>query len=136
VTDVEALTAALAAEHAAVFGYGAAGARLPEPRRARARSAYQAHLARRDELVALLADAGADVAPAAPAYELPRPVRTPADAVAVLLTIEERAAVTYAAMVGATTGQVRGLAARALQEAAVRAAEWRGGSVPFPGLPR
>ncbi|MGV9237981.1 DUF4439 domain-containing protein, partial [Streptomyces nigra] len=43
---VTALQAALAAEHAAVYGYGVVGGRIGEDRRSDARAAYDAHRAR------------------------------------------------------------------------------------------
>lgn len=132
--EVEALQRALAGEHAAVYGYGVAGARLSGPARGGARAGYDAHLARRDQLTGLLVDAGQVPVPAEPAYELPS-VGTAAEAVALALGIEERLGVVYGDVVAAAGGFVRELAARALQDTAVRAAGWRGGSVPFPGQP-
>jgi hypothetical protein len=49
--------------------------------------------------------------------------------------LEERLAAVWADAVGVLTGTLRALAVGGLREAAVRAAGWRGGSVPFPGLP-
>uniref|UniRef100_UPI00110FF4E4 DUF4439 domain-containing protein n=1 Tax=Streptomyces chryseus TaxID=68186 RepID=UPI00110FF4E4 len=40
---VEAVQAALAAEHAAVYGYGVVGGRVADERRDEAREAYDAH---------------------------------------------------------------------------------------------
>lgn len=132
--EIEALQRALAGEHAAVYGYGAAGARLSGSARARARGAYDAHVARRDRLAALLVDAGQVPRAAEPAYELPR-VASPADAESLALGMEERLAVVYGDLVAAASGALRELAARTLQETAVRASQWRGASTPFPGLP-
>ncbi|MGV9632289.1 DUF4439 domain-containing protein, partial [Streptomyces sp. NPDC003487] len=55
---IEALQAALAAEHAAVYGYGVVGGRIGETRRAEARAAYAAHRARRDALAGEVRDGG------------------------------------------------------------------------------
>ncbi|NED21451.1 DUF4439 domain-containing protein, partial [Streptomyces sp. SID9913] len=49
--ELRALQAALAAEHAAVYGYGVVGGRIGKERAPQARSAYDAHRARRDTLV-------------------------------------------------------------------------------------
>jgi hypothetical protein len=131
---LDALQAALAAEHAAVYGYGAAGARLRGDAETRARAAYDAHRARRDQLTQLIRSRqGAPVA-AAPAYALPFPVRTPAEATRLAAHLEEAVAAVYADLVAAGDRATRQLAVRALQEAAVRAVSWRGTSVPFPGL--
>ncbi|MYS45182.1 DUF4439 domain-containing protein, partial [Streptomyces sp. SID5998] len=48
--ELTAAQAALAAEHAAVYGYGVVGGRIGRERRAEARTAYDAHRARRDAL--------------------------------------------------------------------------------------
>ena len=134
-SEVTARQRALAAEHAAVYGYGIAGAWLRGAERTRARAAYAGHLARRDRLSALLVDAGQTPVAAEPAYALPPEVRGPEDATALARVLEERVAAVYADLVAASGGEHRRLPALAMQEAAVRAAEWRGGSLPFPGLP-
>jgi hypothetical protein len=132
--SLDAVQAALAAEHAAIYGYGVAGARLRGDAQARARAAFDAHRARRDQLQALIRSRqGAPVA-AAPAYALPFPVRTAADATRLATHLEESVAAVYADLVAAGDGATRRLAAYALQEAAVRAVRWRGRSTPFPGL--
>ncbi len=56
--ELRALQAALAAEHAAVYGYGVVGGRIGEQRRTEARTAYDAHRARRDALVRDVKDVG------------------------------------------------------------------------------
>ena len=100
-----AVQAALAAEHAAVYGYGVVGARVSAAREAEARAAYDAHRARRDALRRTVTDLGG----------------TPVAAV-------------YADLVRAATSDLRRDAAGWLREAAVRAVRWRGESVAFPGL--
>ncbi|MGW4823543.1 ferritin-like domain-containing protein [Streptomyces sp. NPDC004227] len=137
VTDrrrLEALQAALAAEHAAVYGYGVVGGRIGESRRAEARSAYDAHRARRDALVREVRDLGGQPVAAAAAYALPFPVPDSAAAVRFAAELEERVAGVYSDLVRAAAGGRRREAAAALREAAVRAVRWRGGSVAFPGL--
>ncbi|MGW3512563.1 ferritin-like domain-containing protein [Streptomyces sp. NPDC000994] len=137
VTDrrrLEALQAALAAEHAAVYGYGVVGGRIGESRRAEARSAYDAHRARRDALVREVRDLGGQPVAAAAAYALPFPVPDSAAAVRFAAELEERVAGVYSDLVRAAAGGRRREAAGALREAAVRAVRWRGGSVAFPGL--
>lgn len=129
-----AVQEALAAEHAAVYGYGVVGARVADGRREEARQAYAAHRARRDALSRTVRGLGGEPAVAAPAYALPFAVPDPAAAVRLATELEERLAGVYGDMVRATTGRLRHEAAVALREAAVRAVRWRGGSVPFPGL--
>lgn len=134
-TTVRALQSVLAGEHAAVYGYGVLGAHLSGPARRRALSAYDAHRARRDELVALIRAQHAEPAAAAASYALPAPVATALDAVGLATLLEERLAAVWADAVADLTGDLRVLAVRGLRDAAVRATRWRGASVPFPGLP-
>jgi len=131
---VDVLQDALAAEHAVVYGYGVAGARLTGRARERALRAYDRHRAQRDELVRVVADRGGDpVAPAA-SYALPHPVEDARDALALVTLLEERLAAVWADAVLELHGDLRQRAAEGLREAAVAAALWRRGSVPFPGL--
>ena len=131
---VPVLQAALAAQHAVVFGYGVAGARLSGDTRRRAQRGYDAHRARRDELSALLVERGTEPEPPAASYALPRPVEDARDAVELLTLLEERLAAVWADAVLELHGDLRGLATAGLRDAAVAAALWRRGSVPFPGL--
>ncbi|MFE0730024.1 ferritin-like domain-containing protein [Streptomyces antibioticus] len=132
--ELTALQAALAAEHAAVYGYGVVGGRIGEARRTEARAAYDAHRARRDALAREVRDLGADPVAASAAYGLPFPVPDASAAVRLAAELEDRVAGVYSDLVRATSGVRRGEAAGALREAAVRAVRWRGGSVAFPGL--
>jgi hypothetical protein len=132
--ELKAVQAALGAEHAAVYGYGVVGGKVSEKLRAEAQSAYDAHRARRDELERVVRDVGHKPEPAAAAYALPFPVPDSDAAVRLAAELEERVAGVYSDLVRAAEGERRRDAARALREAAVRAARWRGGSVAFPGL--
>jgi hypothetical protein len=132
--ELKALQAALAAEHAAVYGYGVVGGRIRAGRRTEARSAYDAHRSRRDALVREVRDLGGTPVAAAAAYALPFPVPDPAAAVRLAAELEDRVAGVYSDLVRATGGERRRAAAGALREAAVRAVRWSGESVAFPGL--
>ncbi|MET7458179.1 DUF4439 domain-containing protein [Streptomyces sp. NPDC005574] len=132
--ELKALQAALAAEHAAVYGYGVVGGRVGEERRPEARAAYDAHRARRDALVRAVRDLGGRPTAAAAAYALPFPVPDPAAAVRLAAELEDRVAGVYSDLVRAAEAGQRRTAAEALREAAVRAVRWRGESVAFPGL--
>ncbi|MGX1510846.1 ferritin-like domain-containing protein [Streptomyces collinus] len=131
---LDALQAALAAEHAAVYGYGVVGGRIAEERRAEARTAYDAHRARRDALAREVRDLGGAPVAAAAGYALPFSVPDSAAAVRLAAELEDRVAGVYSDLVRAAEGDGRASAAAALREAAVRAVRWRGGSVAFPGL--
>ncbi len=134
-TEIEALQAALAGEHAAVWAYGVVGARVVARRVGEAGTALDEHRVQRDILDALLRSMGTEPVVAEAAYALPLPVRTSSSALALAVLLEERLAALYGDVVSAsTTRPVRVLAVAALRDAALRAAQWRGGSVPFPGL--
>jgi hypothetical protein len=132
--ELKALQAALAAEHAAVYGYGVVGGRIREDRRTEAKAAYDAHRARRDALAREVRDLGGTPVAAAAAYALPFPVPDSAAAVLFAAELEDRVAGVYSDLVRASGGERRRTAAGALREAAVRAVRWRGESVAFPGL--
>ena len=133
-TAVPALQSALAGEHAAIYGYGVVGAHLRGGARAKARTAYDEHRRRRDQLQQRLVERGATPVAASAAYRLPRPVVTARDATTLATELEERLAAVWVDAVADLRGELRELAAQVLQDVAVRAAGWRGGSVPFPGL--
>ena len=131
---LKALQAALAAEHAAVYGYGVVGGQIRAGRRTEARAAYDAHRARRDALTREVRDLGGTPVAAAAGYALPFPVPDSAAAVRLATELEDRVAGVYSDLVRATGGERRRMAAGALREAAVRAVRWSGESVAFPGL--
>lgn len=131
---LKATQAALAAEHAAVYGYGVVGGRVDRDRQDEARRAHDAHRARRDALYRAVRELGARPRAAAAAYRLPFEVPDSAAAVRLAAELEDRVAGVYADLVRATTGARRREAAAALREAAVRSVRWRGSSVAFPGL--
>lgn len=131
---LKAAQAALAAEHAAVYGYGVAGGRVAADRRAEATAAHHAHRARRDALVRTVRGLGGEPVAADPAYALPFAVPGAAEAVRLAAVLEDRVADVYSDLVRAADGPLRRDAADALREAAVRAVRWRGSGVPFPGL--
>ena len=87
----EALALALAAEHAAIFGYGVVGARLDRAGQTAARQAESAHRDRRDALLVRLVAASASPPPAAPAYALPFPVSDRDSALRLAVHLEEGA---------------------------------------------
>jgi hypothetical protein len=131
---LRAAQAALAAEHAAVYGYGTLGGRLEGDRRRDATAACDAHRARRDTLARTVRDLGGTPVPAHAAYALPFAVRDPATALRLAAVLEDRVAGVYSDLVRAAQGPLRQDAAGALREAAVRAVRWRGTGVAFPGL--
>ena len=114
----------LATEHAAVYAYGALGARLDDATRRQAVAAYDAHRTRRDALVALLRARGQRIAGPAPSYDVAVADRTAALLLAV--RVETELGVRWRDLVAATDeAALRRLAVQGLQDSAVRAAQWR-----------
>jgi hypothetical protein len=133
--QIAALQAALAAEHAAVYGYGVAGALLAGPARAQALADLTAHRVARDTLEAMLTGLGATPVAASPAYALPFPVNGTASAKRLAVTLEEGVTRAYLGVVAVNSPALRAFGATAMQAAANRAVAWRGTTVPFPGMP-
>lgn len=133
-TAARPLQDVLAAVHAVVYGYGVAGARLRGTERARAGRRWNHYRQLRDELSGLVQRLGGAPEQPAAAYTLPAPVRTPHDARVLATLLEERLAAAWADAVLELPGEQRRVAVDGLRDAAVAAALWRGGSVPFPGL--
>lgn len=99
-----ATQAALAAEHAAVYGYGVLGARVPEKRRTEASAAYDGHRARRDALQRTVRDLGGAPVAADAAYALPFAVADTASALRLAAVLEDRIAGACSDLVRATEG--------------------------------
>ena len=129
-----ALQSALAAEHAAVYGYGIVGANLTGSRQAAAMADWVAHQVARDTLEAMLRSRGAQPVAAAAAYRLPVTVRTGGQAVSLAVFLEDRVATAYLGLVAVSDISIRQFGALQVRAAALRAASWRGSTVAFPGL--
>jgi hypothetical protein len=133
---VPALQAALAAEHAAVYGYGVLGARLRGAQQQAARDLWAAHRAKRDRLSAFIIAQKAEPVSSDAAYRLPlRPVSA-TTAVQLAAALEERVVSAYLGLVGVDDPKVRRFAAQSMQEAMGRAVRWGAPGPPtaFPGL--
>jgi hypothetical protein len=133
--EISALQAALAAEHAAVYGYGVVGAHLTGHALAAARADWVAHQVARDSLESMLQSAAATPVAADAAYRLPQRVHGTSAAIALAVTLENRVAEAYLGLVAATRPALRKFGAREVVAAAIRAASWRGHTVAFPGFP-
>jgi Domain of unknown function (DUF4439) len=132
---VTALQGALAAENAAIYGYGVAGAHLAGPPQAAATAFWNDHRSARDALAALLDARGQQPVAADDAYRLPFGVRTESEAVSLAAFLEDGVTTAYLGLVATGDAGLRAFGARAMQGSAVRAAFWRGSSAAFPGLP-
>jgi hypothetical protein len=133
--DISALQGALAAEHAAVYGYGVVGAMLSGTDQAAARTDWIAHQEARDTLEAMLVKLGATPVAASAAYQLPFAVTGPAAAKALAVVLEDGVTQAYLAVVAVTDRTLRSFGALAMQPPANRAAFWRGRTIAFPGMP-
>ncbi|WP_243723036.1 ferritin-like domain-containing protein [Actinomadura sp. 7K507] len=137
-SGAETVQKALAAEHAAVYGYGVLGARLRGSLRQTAKAVWDAHRAQRDALVSLLS--GTPVVAAA-AYELPVEVTSARSAARLAAALEDDLVPAYVALAGLSSPDLRAFAADSAQRALARSAGWRskaGAPAPegaFPGLP-
>jgi hypothetical protein len=134
-SDITALQGALAAEHAAVYGYGVVGAMLSGADQAAAHTDWIAHQEARDTLEAMLGKLGATPVAASPAYQLPFTVTGAAEAKALAALLEEGVTQAYLAVVAVRDRTLRSFGALAMQPPANRAAGWRGSTVAFPGMP-
>lgn len=139
---INALQAALAAEHAAVWTLQLVTAFLPDEHDGTVAAAATAHRARRDATERLLRDHGVTPVPAEPAYTSPEPVTDAPSSLAVLVAVEADAAAGWRSVIDWTDDrELRQAALDGLTEAAVRAARWRlvAGTEPvttaFPGQP-
>ncbi|HZX02359.1 ferritin-like domain-containing protein [Kribbella sp.] len=132
--QLDALQAALAGEHAAMYGVGVAGGKLTGARYQEATDLFGAHRNSRDQLSAMIVAAGQTPVAAEPAYDLPQAVTNAATATALVLLIERRIAAVYGDLVeAAEQGPVRQFAIDALQAAAGNQLVWGGAPVAFPG---
>ncbi len=140
------LESVLVAEHAAIYGYGQAGAALvrlqaPVSLLAQTRSGYDALRASRDELSDAIAAAGGGPPPALTGYALPFPLQNTGDVVRLLAGMEDRLCAAAATAARSVTGRL--LISDVLNAAAVRAVRLRllGGATPakavtpLPGIP-
>ena len=137
-----ALGEALAAAHAAVWGYGVVGAALGEGANSTAAAAETAHRDARDRLTALLVERGTEPVGAKGGYTLPFPVLSQVDAAALAVVLEDGVSAAWVRVLDqAAERATRELAVTALGDAEVRAVGWRAaaGQTPvtraFPGLP-
>jgi hypothetical protein len=134
VTAVQALQAALAAEEAAVFGYGVAGAHLSGSRKSAAEQDWTEHNEARDTLTTMISALGAAPVAAQAFYRLPFSVHDAASAAKLAADLEDGVTRAYLGLVAVSDRRLRTFGALAMQASAERAAFWRGTTEAFPGL--
>lgn len=121
-----ALFDALAAEHAAIYGYGMVSAHSLPTRNELVSQALDEHRDRREAAVALLEERSVKVPLPAAGYQLPMTVQTPTDAAKLAVRMEEDCAVAWrAVMEQSDSEQDRAFALTGVTQCAVMAARWR-----------
>ena len=131
---VRALQAALAAEDAAIFGYGVAGAHLTGNRKSAAEQDWTGHNEARDTLTAMISALGPAPVAGQAFYRLPFEVNDAAGAAKLAAYLEEGVTRAYLGLVAVSDQRLRTFGALAMQASAERAAFWRGTTEAFPGL--
>jgi hypothetical protein len=129
-----ALQSALAAENAAVYGYGVAGAQLGTAARDQALRDWTQHEVARDQLQAMLTSLGVRPVAAQPAYRLPFPVHGTRAAISLAGYLENQVAAAYLGVVALDDSRLRTWGAAQARACALRATTWLGRTVAFPGL--
>jgi hypothetical protein len=133
-TPVSALQGALAAEHAACYGYTVSGAYLSGSRQAAAEQDWTGHDQARDALAGMIARLGATPVAAQAFYDLPFRVHDAGTAMALAAYLEDGVTGGYLGIVSVDDQRLRSFGALAMQGSADRAAYWRGRTQAFPGL--
>lgn len=136
-TLLGALQTTLAAEHAAIYVYGALGAKTSRDSApvlfAAISDAYAQHRSRRDQLTRFVLDLGAEPVASEAAYELSAGGGAPLAISRVALDLERSCATTYAFLVANSERSQRRWAVTALTESAVRELAFRGTPEMSPG---
>ncbi|NEE00026.1 ferritin-like domain-containing protein [Phytoactinopolyspora halotolerans] len=134
-TVLAAVQAALAGEHACVYGYGVVGAFLDGDEQAAAQRALETHEAQRDALYDQVVALEASPEAALPSYALPFQVDDASSARELAAVLEERLAAVYVDLVAtASAEELRSLAADSVIAAARARLRWTDDIPAFPGL--
>lgn len=128
--DLAALYDAVAAEHAAIYGYGMVSAHSLPTRNELISEALAQHRARREQAMALLDERKVRTPLPAAGYQLPMVVNSPTDAAKLAVRMENDCAVAWRAVLeqareGTEGEKDRSFGLTALTECAVMAARWR-----------
>jgi hypothetical protein len=130
---LDALQAAVAGEHAAVWASGRAAGELRERRRDAARRELDAHRRARDGLRRQVTALGAEPVEAAAAYVEPFPVVGVSGGRRLMAHVNTALAATYSDVAAASEPAGRRAAVASAGEAAVRAVGWGAEPEAFPG---
>lgn len=129
-TPVEAWSAVVSGEDAAVFAYSVAGARSNS--RSKALNGLDAHRAHRDRASAMVVEQGGTPPAPAAAYAFPFAVDSAKAARRLMALVDNRLVGLYADAAEAASGAPRRWAARTAAENATRAVSWGATSQAFP----
>lgn len=122
----KALCAALANEHAVIYGYGMVSARCAPEVNTLVSFALNQHRERRDQAISMLTGRSVTAPLAAAGYLLPMPVNTPTDAEKLAVRMEQDTEVAWRAVVEqAGSSDDRTFGVTALTQSAVLCARWK-----------
>ena len=113
--DIAALQSVLAAENAAIYGYGLAGAQLTGGLLSAAHRDWTAHRVARATLSAMITERGATPGAAAAAYRPPFPVNSAGAAVSLAAALEDGVARAYLGLVALEDQALRTFGAQGSQ---------------------
>lgn len=131
-TGVEAWTAVVVGEDAAVRAYGIAGAQLSGSDRRFAQSGLDSHRRRRTRAAEAVTAAGGTAPSASDVFALPPRLRRPRVARALLAEVDLALVGVYADAAAASEGEDRRWAARSAAECAAAAVTWGAPTQAFP----
>ncbi|MCX6431626.1 MAG: DUF4439 domain-containing protein [Actinobacteria bacterium] len=131
-TPVEAWTAVVTGEDAAIYAYSIAGAQVPAGPRQRAVAGLTAHRSNRSRAAVEL---GGTPPPSSAGYVLPADVSTARGARAAMAGVDNALVAVYADAAAAAGADARRWAARTAAEYAVRAIGWGAEPQAFPAGP-
>lgn len=130
-TPVEAWTAVVVGEDAAVQAYGIAGAQLSGAERRAAQAGLDAHRRRRTRAAESVTAAGGDAPPASETFALPARPRRPQVARALLAEVDLALVGVYADAAAASAAEDRRWAARSAVECSASAVFWGASTQAF-----
>lgn len=133
-TPIEAWSAVVAGEDAAIYAYSVAGGRVAAGDRRQATSGLEAHRQRRSRAASLLTGIGGTPPPGAAAYVLPAAVQRPRGARRLLADVDLALVAIYADAAAAATGEDRRWAARSAADCATSAVAWGEAPQAFPSV--
>ncbi|HUN31727.1 MAG TPA: ferritin-like domain-containing protein [Trebonia sp.] len=132
--QIAVLQGALAAEYAAIYGYGVVGAYLSGKEQGDAMSDWQLHQDARDTLSQMIGKLGGTPVASSAAYDLPFTVDSVTTARRLAAVIEEGVTRAYLGVVAVGNAKLRTFGALAMQGPANRAIAWGGTPTAFPGM--